>query len=1329
MKTHALRKQLTLITLLLSQVFYLSAQCDGDYYYNELNITNNWTSCRQNFLTKTITINFPSTHATDPETGVPYGVEVDFWNGYQYVPPSLTTTITYPVAGEWSVSVRACNVDGHCFINHSIGFEIKATTQDYYSPDLVLDLSVPGTVTWSPPAGCNPYADNSDGYLGSSIGKGKAYIKYAPGHSALVKPIIFVDGLDFTGSKIVRDAGVGGDEIIRYGSTGWDVVATGSSEGFNSPHSNYPNSEFYLYPQAFQEMYDLGYDIVYIDFERGADYIQKNGLLLIEAIKDLNQLKQTDPVTGVTYQNVIAGASMGGQIARWALTTMENEGTCHETGTYLSFDSPHKGANIPLALQAAAWYSFQTGDNTSLWNKLNRPATRQLLVEHFGNALQDGRLSAEVWTTGSEVYNIETNFDYGCLRTSYADEMETLGYPNATRNIAISCGSKTGIDQGYAAGDKLYHGQFEADVIENIADFGTAFRSGVWALNGGSTNGLWGVKFKSIVPGCQPDDGHWFLMNPNDLLFVMAKPNDDSNLWCDELFPYAYNSIAVKSQYDYPHYDNAPGCYRYDLFDLASEISEALKGEPGDDISYLVSGKYQQCFMPTMSTLDIDWTMNTTGMWQDISAYDIIGTNKTPFEAYYAPDNNLKHVEMDQGMIDWIVAQLDIADELAIDDLPSAQGNTYNVGIEGSNRIPGININNGGTLRVNDLGATKYLNGPNTTMSTFTAYLSGCASVINIESGGRFILGNDAGPNGDRKADVYVKKGSVVHVKDGGILRLARGSRLIVEEGAQLIIDDGARIDLWWSESTIVVRGELVINGDFTFVGSGFFQFDPDHILSLNANFNLTGQFDRFMRINAGATLDIAGMGISLERGTVEFATDGQIKIGQGGRLHTDRVVFKNIGSSNSVVSTTALSLKGPQEVDLFFTKFEYLGTAMEISEFENAESVKLDFCRFENNRNGILAFDGNQMTLQTCTFDAKAEGVNAIYAVNISDIDLNGSSLNDYKGQLSAVHLYNVDDAYVGGTNFRNNKSAVSLEDVFSYRMHGGRIELTQEYGNPNGTIGIKAPYSHNSNVTNIYLRENAIIQNQDIGIQVAKGGVLPFFGSVYGKVLMDCAKLINNDTGIQGEDVTLEIDAFVHCNCTSLEDAKSNSFIKSAWASALADHFDICYRDISIPNGIISAQGNYWSGGSGSTSYDIRQAGQEQFCHQGTPITVLNSIQATEEPTSCTSDDVVVVKRSSDDGPVLSELSGNLLKVYPNPFDDLIYLDINAKKAGQLWVQITDLLGQQIKNERIPFAAGEQQVTIQMEANLPSGIYYLQVKNEDQREQSFKLLHVQNN
>lgn len=87
------------------------------------------------------------------------------------------------------------------------------------------------------------------------------------------------------------------------------------------------------------------YDFIYVDWQESGEYIQANAYTLINVIETINRLRDSnsDPA-------VIIGHSMGGLVARYALKTMENNNKIHNVGTYVSYDAPHMGANVPMGL-------------------------------------------------------------------------------------------------------------------------------------------------------------------------------------------------------------------------------------------------------------------------------------------------------------------------------------------------------------------------------------------------------------------------------------------------------------------------------------------------------------------------------------------------------------------------------------------------------------------------------------------------------------------------------------------------------------------------------------------------------------------------------------------------------------------------------------------------------------------------------------------------------------------------------------------------------------------------------------------------------------------
>lgn len=131
---------------------------------------------------------------------------------------------------------------------------------------------------------------------------------YGAGHTSIEKPLILVEGFDINGTLDIPTL------YSQYGEL---------AEGLRS----------------------IGFDVIILNFYDAKTYIQRNSEALITLIEDINALKTS------REPNVVVGASMGGIVARYALSKMETNGREHETATYVSFDSPHRRANIPLGLQ------------------------------------------------------------------------------------------------------------------------------------------------------------------------------------------------------------------------------------------------------------------------------------------------------------------------------------------------------------------------------------------------------------------------------------------------------------------------------------------------------------------------------------------------------------------------------------------------------------------------------------------------------------------------------------------------------------------------------------------------------------------------------------------------------------------------------------------------------------------------------------------------------------------------------------------------------------------------------------------------------------------
>ncbi len=104
----------------------------------------------------------------------------------------------------------------------------------------------------------------------------------------------------------------------------------------------------------FDQLRKDGWDIVIVNLLNNGEAIENNALLVEQLLKDVDTEVLNNHTTYGTYYHrpMLMGISMGGLICKYALAKMEREGSDHKVEKYISFDTPHKGANVPLAFQA-----------------------------------------------------------------------------------------------------------------------------------------------------------------------------------------------------------------------------------------------------------------------------------------------------------------------------------------------------------------------------------------------------------------------------------------------------------------------------------------------------------------------------------------------------------------------------------------------------------------------------------------------------------------------------------------------------------------------------------------------------------------------------------------------------------------------------------------------------------------------------------------------------------------------------------------------------------------------------------------------------------------
>ncbi|MFF4590606.1 esterase/lipase family protein [Streptomyces sp. NPDC001388] len=215
------------------------------------------------------------------------------------------------------------------------------------------------------------------------------------------------------------------------------ILADGFAMGGSNGHVLYDGLENGDYP-FISTLRENGFDVILLGFDDRSASILDNAGVAIECILRTIAGREGDAML------TVGGFSMGGMVTRYALAKMERQRMNHETSTYLSYDTPHRGAWLPLGVQAFAHFVKERWGDTnpllSLYSDLvNSPAARQMLRWHVA--------------TGAEV----TLDVAGCqdqARTEFLKVLERAGdWPQIPRLLGVANGTGTGVGNDIPADD------------------------------------------------------------------------------------------------------------------------------------------------------------------------------------------------------------------------------------------------------------------------------------------------------------------------------------------------------------------------------------------------------------------------------------------------------------------------------------------------------------------------------------------------------------------------------------------------------------------------------------------------------------------------------------------------------------------------------------------------------------------------------------------------------------------------------------------------------------------------------------------------------------
>ncbi len=345
-------------------------------------------------------------------------IEADFDDGagLRAVVPGSDAAVSYTGTGTKRISLRATLEDGTA-LEASFPFVVEHLETPTPGDTLAVTASIP--------------------YAGTA-GTGEAYVHLSPYHAQLTDPVIVIEGFDL-------DNTMNWDELYQL-----------------------------LNQQSLADSLSAeGYDLVLLNFTDATDHIQRNAFVAVELIQQV--LGMIDPAAEIT----LIGPSMGGLAGRYALAYMERESIAHRVRTFISFDGPQRGADIPLGMQY--WMQFFAGESESaafLLERLDTPAARQLLLYHHTDP--PSTLPAT-----------------DPLRAAFlADLAAAGGYPQEPRLVAVANGSGAGADQGFAPGEQIIFYEYESFLVDIVGN--------VWAVPDGASATVFDGVINRIWPF--PDD-------------------------------------------------------------------------------------------------------------------------------------------------------------------------------------------------------------------------------------------------------------------------------------------------------------------------------------------------------------------------------------------------------------------------------------------------------------------------------------------------------------------------------------------------------------------------------------------------------------------------------------------------------------------------------------------------------------------------------------------------------------------------------------------------------------------------------------------------------
>ncbi len=528
-------------------------------------------------------------------------IEIDFNDdlGFRNINTNENITVNYLETGEKNITFRLTLSD-NTVITRTAAINITYSNEDleqHYNRSIT-------TFTGSTIADLSPYGETT-----SYPGVGE-YELFLSSDNILDKPIFLVDGFDPGDGR--RISGI--YDLLNFESDGTtsnlgDLVR---EEGYDIVILNFP-------------VYTRLSDTAIID--GGVDFIERNAMLLVDLINHINSEKIG------TNQNVIIGPSMGGLISRYALNYMENVNMNHDTRLWISFDSPHHGANVPIGFQHQ--FNFLAFGLDDFWvlgdqnveelqpiinGMLTSSAARQMLTDQF-----EPHITNSDGVTFNSSLSLPRAHNYKSILDSRINALTDSGFPESPRKVSIINGS--GSNNRYQDNSATSNDLVPGSQILN-ADI-------------------------NIMTGADLKVQTYFTPNAGSQL-TTSKVHLDFAWW----FPLANDRVnnASSSSFSYSNGIDAASGGLFDIGGLTEDLD--TNGLVGEFLNALKTDFFN--FIPTVSAMafqitsnEINWFHTPTGITSSRGVNNI-----TPFDAWYMPEENEPHVTLTEQNVDFALNEI-----------------------------------------------------------------------------------------------------------------------------------------------------------------------------------------------------------------------------------------------------------------------------------------------------------------------------------------------------------------------------------------------------------------------------------------------------------------------------------------------------------------------------------------------------------------------------------------------------------------------------------------------------------------------------------------------